>query len=44
LDYCWDEQAAAYAARAFHLNDVTSVKFETIGDDYLASSGFQVAI
>ena len=44
LDFCWDEHVAAYAAGLLHRHDVNSVKSETFGDDYLASSGLQVAI
>jgi len=44
LDWCWDEYVAAYAAGLYHRHDINSVKSETLGDDYLASSGLQVAI
>ncbi|GAN30852.1 reverse transcriptase [Legionella pneumophila] len=44
LDSCWDEHVAACAAELLHRHDVNSVKSETLGDDYLASSGLQVAI
>ncbi|AMP91738.1 hypothetical protein [Legionella pneumophila] len=44
LGSCWDEHVAAYAAQLLHQHDVNSVKSETLADDYLASSGLQVAI
>ncbi|WP_415777515.1 hypothetical protein, partial [Legionella longbeachae] len=42
--HAWDERVAAYAARLLHRHAVNSVKSETLGDDYLASSALQVAI
>ncbi|KTD42504.1 hypothetical protein [Legionella quateirensis] len=44
LDSCRDEHVAAFAADLLYRHDVNSVKSETLGDDYLASFGLQVAI
>ena len=44
LDSCWDEHVAACAAELLHRHDVNSIKSETLGDDYSASSGLQVVI
>ncbi|KTD13097.1 Uncharacterised protein [Legionella hackeliae] len=41
---CWDEHVAAYDDELLYRHAVNSVKSETLDDDYLASSGLQVAI